>query len=759
MDEKRFITKVGKILSRQKNPDRYTLVSIFKPESSEERDHGMIYMIIEILSSDPTMGRVAKLIEKILIEKYYENLEDGLTSFETTLKAINEKLASLADEGEIGWIGKINAVIAILEKNILHVTQTGTTEAYMVRGNKITHITENLSTPSEKPNPLKTFINIASGDLNLGDKVIISTSELFYHFSLDDLRRINAKFPPAIAAAYVVKMLRREEIESINTLILELDESDYLESDNIGKKIFSVSEQKIVEQYEKKLVPFWKFFLRKSKAGLEKSQEVYKERLAPGLSRFAQEANKRVNEKLEKQEIPPLLKRKSKADRDLFDLVPRFEKGKKPGKAGSMIDERLRDPQARLFETGKKSFLGPIGKALGGISVFIKKQAREKNQVFIIAGILLLVVLAASGLISYQKRSAAAKRAVIEQAYLSLKTKVESAIKANEVGDTKKAQSLLSEAGNDAKKFPSSSYLKAEVVALEKQISDETEIIFNIKRLDNPGALTGFTQLDPTIKLSNVFRIGNMLYAIDKERHKAATYSFDTKTDTSLEGLSFDGGIEKVAILADKTNVALLASGPSNLYIYNSKTNATEKASILTGEAWPNATAISSYLSNIYLLSPSDNQIFKYSSLVNSYGAKGGYLINNGSVQLSDAVDMAIDGSVYVLLKTGDVLKFTSGEKNDFALTGMPGNANEKEKDPNAKMVNPIRIITSADMQSIYIADAGAKRVVVFDKEGKYKTQYVSSKWTDMKDIWVSYDINKLYVLSGTEVYEVDITK
>ena len=220
--ETNFVTKVGKILSRQRTPDRYTLVSIFKPKEKAEKDHGVLYFIIEILSPDPAMKKVAQLIEQTVIEEYYRDLSDGLESFEAAMKKVNESLADLAEEGEVGWVGKINGVIAALEQNILHVTQAGTVEAYLVRENKINHITENLSSAAEKPNPLKTFINIASGELVVEDRIIFSTSELFYHFSLDDLRRITSKFSPATSASYVVKMLRKEEIESINTLILEL---------------------------------------------------------------------------------------------------------------------------------------------------------------------------------------------------------------------------------------------------------------------------------------------------------------------------------------------------------------------------------------------------------------------------------------------------------------------------------------------------------------------------------------------------------
>ena len=100
-----FVTKVGKILSRQKSPDRYTLVSIFKPKDIEERNHGVLYFILEILSPDPAMSRVAKMIEDTVIEEYYQNTSNGLTSLEHALKKVNDALANFAEEGEVGWTG------------------------------------------------------------------------------------------------------------------------------------------------------------------------------------------------------------------------------------------------------------------------------------------------------------------------------------------------------------------------------------------------------------------------------------------------------------------------------------------------------------------------------------------------------------------------------------------------------------------------------------------------------------------------------
>jgi len=314
----------------------------------------------------------------------------------------------------------------------------------------------------------------------------------------------------------------------------------------------------------------------------------------------------------------------------------------------------------------------------------------------------------------------------------------------------------LNEAKQDAANFPSSSYLKTEELALEKQIQDSMELIFNIKREDGLAPLVDFKETDPTIKLTNVFTIGNNLYALDKERHKAATYSLDNKQTGSLDNFSFDGVSQKLALLSDKNSVALLTNDPDGIFIYNSKTNSTEKATQLTGAVWPQAKSIATYLNNLYLLIPSDSQIYKYSSLVGSYGNKNNYIVNANGAKLDSAVDLAIDGSIYILTSNGDVYKFTSGERNDFMLSNLPDDSNAQEKSAANKMINAIRIITNTDLNNLYIADAGAKKVFVFDKDGKYVSEYVSNLWTDMQDIWISSD-KKLYVLSGTAVYEVPL--
>ena len=56
----------------------------------------------------------------------------------------------------------------------------------------------------------------------------------------------------------------------------------------------------------------------------------------------------------------------------------------------------------------------------------------------------------------------------------------------------------------------------------------------------------------------------------------------------------------------------------------------------------------------IYLLSPSNNQIYKYGRLRSKYSASSEY---NQDADLADSKAIAIDGDIYVLKKGGEIIR------------------------------------------------------------------------------------------------------
>jgi hypothetical protein len=154
-----------------------------------------------------------------------------------------------------------------------------------------------------------------------------------------------------------------------------------------------------------------------------------------------------------------------------------------------------------------------------------------------------------------------------------------------------------------------------------------------------------------------------------------------------------------------------------------------------------NPGIISAYLDYIYELA--DSKITRYSK--EGTALKGSLWAQNS--ELGNGNSMAIAYSVYVLTQEGKLLKYTSGEKNDFTLKSDP-----------TTLSKPVKVIADIDFDNIYIADSGNKRIAVYSKDGAFIKEYKAkeeNRWSNILSIGVSPDEKTLFVLSGSKVYKV----
>ena len=138
----------------------------------------------------------------------------------------------------------------------------------------------------------------------------------------------------------------------------------------------------------------------------------------------------------------------------------------------------------------------------------------------------------------------------------------------------------------------------------------------------------------------------------------------------------------------------------------------------------------------------------------NVYAIVGNQIIKNNvawvtdEAGINDSISLAIDGSIYVLNTSGTLSKYTSGVKDAFTV-----------KDIDKPFSGPTQVYTTADLTNLYVLDKGNLRVVVLDKEGKFKAQYVlkdgSKSWEEARSISVSTDEKFLYLLSGSKIYKI----
>lgn len=169
---------------------------------------------------------------------------------------------------------------------------------------------------------------------------------------------------------------------------------------------------------------------------------------------------------------------------------------------------------------------------------------------------------------------------------------------------------------------------------------------------------------------------------------------------------------------------------------------------------WGADLRAATYSGNLYLLAPTRNQIYRYVPSATGYTLPANnYFAANAGQDLAGAVDMAIDGDIWVLKPDGVVLRFRGGAPSPFAVSGLDG-----------ALANPNGLFTALNANSLYLADNGNARVLQFDKTGKFQRQFKpaaqdANTFGALQSLFVDELKRRLYLLSGNTAYMANLPR
>jgi hypothetical protein len=163
------------------------------------------------------------------------------------------------------------------------------------------------------------------------------------------------------------------------------------------------------------------------------------------------------------------------------------------------------------------------------------------------------------------------------------------------------------------------------------------------------------------------------------------------------------------------------------------------------GEMRPGARLMSAFGGNLYVLD--NNQLWRYKPFGDGFGAAPEAYFNAPPGDLSTVLDLAIDGSVYLLYADGRIRKFFGGEEQVFTPTDLP-----------EPPVRPVALAVDAETMrgSVYVADPGAGSVMQFTPNGIFIRQYKPADNVSMsalQSVYVDERAQRLYFLSGGKLY------
>ncbi len=670
--------------------------------------HGeAVCLLMEIVAREKESQAIERECETIVKHSLLEVEGDAAERLDGTLKELNGLLKGMLVSGAVH---DAHIVISILDRdNVLHVSHAGRAEAYLIRrgsASQITEYTPGKSTPA--------FVHIASGGLEAGDLVILSTQRLLRTLTPAQLARLTGN--------------RDAVLESI-TRALEAEGEHAALATIMTAGVRMLDE----EGYEEPV----RAPIRGRNPIIDRRQRMQSSSIAQRLKKLPAIGSIR---------LPSLASLKG-----LLDWLPSKQQLSNAGRGAGK-----RGPSQRLGRAGASSVasLKKFGSSVQhATQVFIADlrhpERKKRAHLLLLAGAVatVLVIWLVVHLFTSSQRSKtrAELEVLVEQIGVEIQTAQNRAI----VGDTDAANAILARAEDRAKQVMDneSGLFRVEANELLGRIRAKEEEINNIVRL-TPRVSANLAANNPDILARGLIGVGEGEFLVyDKQdAYRVLLNSVESPNRLSDDVLVIDG--------------ANMSRNQSQVFLMNGNSvvewQGGQAVSMKTDDTngWKTGVAADAYLRFLYVLSPEAKQIYKYERLNNRYGAPVEYNVNG---DLTGAIDISIDGNVYILKedqKGRSILKLFRGETQPFVIRKAP-----------ADLLSGVTKIYKIADKNFYMLDPDEGRIIIVSDggptgEASYAKQYVleGEQMGTLQDLYVNDDESQLFVMDEKRIYVIDLT-
>lgn len=162
------------------------------------------------------------------------------------------------------------------------------------------------------------------------------------------------------------------------------------------------------------------------------------------------------------------------------------------------------------------------------------------------------------------------------------------------------------------------------------------------------------------------------------------------------------------------------------------------------------SSAVDSFQGRLYILDTSAGQVWRYEPRGDTYPDQPDrYFVTSPPKPMGEALDVVIDGNVYLLYADGTILKFRQGENQPFETSGAPDGIGQA-----------VAFAVDRDSRSgtVYVADRANSRVIELKSDGTFHAQFHAAGVIDeLEALAVDETAGRLYVLSGGRLYTASL--
>lgn len=762
--------KAAELIAARKNSNSKEFLDtfVFEPENIEEQNLGSLYIIGEIAETSPNSEYLINLLVATIKKEYYANTSRSpITSLEAALNKTNETLADFAEQGNISWIGNINIIIAALKDGMLYFSQTGRAKAFLIRDKSIINIGQDLVSDL-KPHPLKTFSNIANGQIDINDKLILATSRFTENMEENEVKKIFSENTNDIIEQFenrlkgsgtaLIFIKAKEKSNSSGAINIR----KILAKNSHTEKIDRKAESGNVWEYSQKH-PSQKNrlddIIGELNAAERETELGQKIKFIARAIRFAAKTGEKALRfsfnwtkktsialyNLLKPKIIAVARKFGRGMNEMSAIIARKAKIilSKTETLAENSNKQFADAEAINLQRAEK-LQNKIKAILSAIMPDQIKNISAKRKMTIAGAALLALILTITA-IGWTNKKKDEERKTYYANILEMAGKSEIAAESSLIYENKdEAAKLIRETFAGAEQLISAGYFTEQARELKIKAIGQMDKMEHATRIDSPAKLVDFASNSQNIKTNGIAWSGKNLYAFNSANNALYKYDFAQKTSQIVAVNSENMGHLKIAkpfgakiiFLTDSPSAAIFDPAKSELKNIPVKLNPDET----------DIADIDTFGSNLYILAKNDANIYKHILTAGGYAKGEKWLANNAEKEIKNPLSISIDGDVYLLQNADSaaaILKFTKGIKKELILSPLL-----------IPLKNAAKII-AANVKNIYILDPENKRAVIFSKDGKTSRQFTSDKFDNLIDFAVNPNEKSLYLLNGTSVYEI----
>lgn len=398
-------------------------------------------------------------------------------------------------------------------------------------------------------------------------------------------------------------------------------------------------------------------------------------------------------------------------------------------------DSKEEDEDLPSYEPPKTMLVTVLKNVLSKLARIIPKSG--KGRLIIAVGLIVVIALG----VGFKIKSAkdAQKQALFSQFLQQSKDDFNTA-KGLAILNTAEAKTKLDSAKdklNQALKLKPGS---SEALSFKKQIADESSSILLQSEVSDFPLFLDMDLVKKDFRAAQMSFSNGKLLLLDPTTKTLVTVDLVKKSNQILAGSEQLGQATASSINGGLAFIFSKDKGVLRVDITNQKVSAVAKKD----SDLVDIKDIYGFGGNVYLLDT--GMIWKYLATSDGYSDKREYLNKGVKAEFGDSIRMQIESSIYILKKSGEMLRFTRGDKDNFSYGGL----DKGIKDPKSFFV-------SSDSDNLYVLDSGNSRLLILTKTGSYKGQITGSQFAQMSDLVVDEKGKKVYLLDGSKFYQVDL--